>query len=76
MKLKTNYNLDFEDLNQIYYNLLLEEDFNFKNKNIKINLTFDKVICVEVLSNSFLELKIGNLALIKSLEIINKTLKI
>lgn len=76
MKLKTNYNLDFEDLNQIYYNLLLEEDFNFKNKNIKINLTFDKVICVEVLSDSFLELKIGNLALIKSLEIINKTLKI
>jgi len=77
MKLKSSYFFDFGDKNEIYFNLLNDEDFNFKSKNliIKINLV-DKKIKIDILTNSILNFKIASSALIKSLEIINKTLNI
>jgi hypothetical protein len=76
MKFKSNFYLDFENLNELYYNLLTKEDFNFKTKDIKINISMNNKIEVEVFCNSIIELKIAHSAIIKSLEIIDKTLKV
>jgi hypothetical protein len=75
MKLINTYNLDFGDESQLFFDLLSEEDFDFKTKDIKINLNLvNKKIEAGVFANNVIDLKIGNSAFIKSLEIINKTL--
>jgi len=77
MDLNSTFLFNFEKDTDLYYNLLKEEDFNFKTKDISLNiLKVDDLIKVELSSNSVLELKIGTNALIKSLEIINKTLNV
>ncbi|MFW6026280.1 MAG: hypothetical protein ACOC16_00500 [Nanoarchaeota archaeon] len=76
MRFKSNFYLDFEDSNELYYNLLAQEDFNFRTKNIKINILMKNKIEVEVLCDSIIEFKIAHSAIIKSLEVIDKTLKI
>jgi len=69
--------LDFKDKNELYFNLLLEEDFNFKTKNINIDfLMLNDKINVKFMVNNILDLKIAMNAIIKSLEIIDKTLNI
>lgn len=66
---------DFDKL-VFYRDLLLEEDFSFKNKDIKVEiLNINKEnseMDINVLTNSVLDTKIGVNALLKSLEIINK----
>lgn len=76
MSIKTSFELDFGDLNDFYYTLLSEEDFDFKTKEIGLNISKDNYLGVEISCQSVLELKIANNALIKSLETIGKTLNI
>lgn len=75
MKLESSISLNFGDLNNLYYNLLIEEDFDFKTKNIFLNIekTINGIL-VKITTESILDLKIGSTALIKSLEIIEKTI--
>jgi len=79
MKLNFVLDLDFEEENNLYYKLLKNEDFDFKTKDIAIIIaqnSKDNKIKVEFEVNSVIDLKIASTAVIKSLEIINKTLKI
>lgn len=71
-------NFDFGDLNKFYFDLLSEEDFDFKTKNINIGVfnNNDNNLEVEISCGSVLELKIATSALIKSLEVIGKTLEV
>lgn len=73
MNLESNFNFDFGNLNDFYYKLLSEEDYDFKTKDIKIDITKDDTINVKFVSSSILELKIATSALIRTLEIIDKT---
>ncbi len=75
MKFKIVYELKLGELLPTYYNLLKEEDFNFKTKEIKIELEKSlDMLYIRVNSNSLIDLKIGSSAVQKSLEIIEKTL--
>lgn len=77
MKLNSSYSFNFGELNEIYFKLLFEEDYNFKTKDIKIEITkTDDDLLVMIFTNSVLDLKIATTALIKSLEIIDNTLNI
>ena len=76
MKCVSSFSFDFEDLNESFYKLLKEEDFNFKTKNIGMKVSLGNTIEVKLEADSILDLKIGSNALIKSLEIIDKTLNI
>ena len=77
MKLSTRYNLDLGNQKHLYAQLLQEEDFDFKTKDVKVTiLEEDSSLIIDVEANSLLELKIGTSAVMKSLEIISKTLEI
>ncbi len=76
MKHIANFSLDFGNLNKTYYDLLIEEDFDFKTKDIKVDISNEKDLGVSIKANSILDIKIGATALIKSLEIIEKTLNV
>lgn len=76
MIIKSNLSLNFDSLNDFYFDLLKEEDFDFKTKDINILISKSDSIDVQILCNSVLEFKIASNALIKSLEVINKTLEI
>lgn len=69
--------LDFKDENKLYFDLLKEEDFNFSPKNIKINIEQkNSKIEINFQGDSILNLKIASNAILKTLEIITKTLNI
>lgn len=76
MQISSKSSFDFKDLNETYYKLLKEEDFNFKNKNIKIEIKLEDELIFNIECDTILDLKIASSALIKSLETINKTLTI
>ena len=77
MRLTSNYSFDFEKQSETYYKLLCEEDFDFKTKNITIEVRLENsLVLVEVRANCVLDLKIATSALIKSLEIIERTLNV
>lgn len=75
MKLSTVYELDFGNKSSFFVELLKEEDFDFKTKSVVVNvsLKYSKVF-IEVFADSLLELKVGTSSVMKSLEIISKTL--
>jgi hypothetical protein len=73
--ISVDYSLDFGDLNDFYYSLLVEEDFDFRGRDIKILISKNKNIDLRIEVSSILDLKIASSALIKSLEIIEKTNK-
>ena len=75
---RTSFLLNFGSRTNKYFQLLSEEDFDFKTKNIGIDiLKNDKnTVKVELSCDSLIELKIATTAVIKSLEIIEKTLNI
>jgi hypothetical protein len=58
-----------------YYSLLLEEDFEFKTKNIKVDVekTNEETLVIQIKTSSLIDSKIGISAVLKSLEIIEKT---
>ncbi len=70
--IKVSYDLDFGDLNDFFYNLLIEEDFDFKNRNIFVSIQKKEKINLNIEVESILDLKISTNAIIKSLEIIEK----
>lgn len=62
---------------EFYFKLLKEEDFDFRNKNINILILKEKKdLVVKIKAESFLDIKIGFSAVLKSLEIIYKSLNI
>ena len=75
MIFKSDFKLDFNKLNNLYFNLLSNEDFDFKTKNINIIIKkLDSgIIHIFFESNSVIDLKIAVNAIIKSIEIINKS---
>lgn len=76
MNYNASFKLEIKDIDT-YHKLLLEEDFDFKTKDINININKNSSILeVGVESNSLVDLKIANSAIIKSLEIIEKTLNV
>ena len=76
MKISSKSIFDFKDLNETYYKLLKEEDFNFRTKKIKIEIKLEDKLHCNIICDSILDLKIASNALMKSLETINKTLNI
>ncbi|MCA9496757.1 MAG: hypothetical protein KC589_07445 [Nanoarchaeota archaeon] len=78
MNVNAVLNLNLENQRDNYFDLLSEEDFDFRTKDINIELEkFNSdSLKIEVLANSILDLKIGMNAIIKSLEVIDKSLKI
>lgn len=77
MRLNSKFSFDFGEQKNFFYKLLSEEDFDFKTKNITLEINLkDGLVLVNLFAESVLDLKIGSSALIKSLEIIDKTLNI
>lgn len=76
MKLQSSFSFDFGKLNETYYKLLSEEDFDFKTKDINFEVLYNSEVKVNLKCSSVLDLKIATSALIKSLEVIDKTLNI
>ena len=77
MNIKTEYFFNFENYNNTYYSLLIEEDFNFKNKNILVSIDkLERGFKIQIVTTNLLNLKIASNAVMKSLEIIEKTLNI
>jgi hypothetical protein len=77
MNIISEFTFNFGEQTKTYFKLLEEEDFDFKTKDINFyfNLDSDK-INVKIDAKSILELKIGTTALIKTLEVIEKTLNL
>lgn len=77
MKFTSNFFLDFNEDVDKYYSLLSNEDFDFKSKNILIKIS-KKGTSVELYleCDSILDLKIATSAIIRSLEVIKKTLEL
>lgn len=72
----SNFSFNFGDLNDFYYKLLVEEDFDFKTKNIVIDIANEKSLNVTIGCNNVLDLKIATNALIKSVETIEKSINV
>jgi len=77
MKINADISLDMVQLNDFYLSLLKEEDYDFKTKDIRVDINkCEKGVKVTLGCDNILDLKIGMNALIKSLETIDKTLKV
>jgi hypothetical protein len=76
MSFVSEFFFDFSDENSYFYDLLLEEDFDFNNREISIDFFLIDSLKVVVQADSFLNLKIGVSSLMKSVEIIKKTLDV
>lgn len=78
MNITSIFFLNFDKTCDFYYDLLLEEDFEFKTKNISIDI--EKVnnseIKVSILTKSVIDMKIAVNAFMKSVEVIDKTLNV
>ena len=70
--------LDFDSKSDLYYSLLLEEDFDFKTKDIKIDIerVNKKEVKVSIFTKSVIDMKIAVNAFMKSVEVIDKTLNV
>lgn len=74
---KSSFFLNLGDKVDLYYSLLSDENFDFKTKNIIVNIKKqNNSIIINITCESLLDIKIANSAIIRSLEIIEKTLKI
>lgn len=70
-------NLDLKEHSDLYYSLLQEEDFDFRNKQVFVKVDKeDSNVLVTLETGSILEFKIGMTAIMKSLEVIDKTLQV
>ncbi len=77
MSIKSSITCDFKEKNSLYYELLSEEDFEFKTKDILLDVKRKKdKVEIQIEADSVLDFKIGTSALIKSLEVITKTLEV
>lgn len=76
MNLNSSFSFDFGSLNETYYKLLSEEDFDFKTKDINFDVKFNEKVDINLTCSNILDLKIATTALIKSLEVIDKTLNV
>jgi hypothetical protein len=74
---KSSFSLHLGDKIDLYFSLLSDENFDFKTKNILVNLEKqNNSIIIDITCENLLDIKIANSAIIRSLEIIEKTLKI
>lgn len=77
MEFSSNFSFNFGENTNLYYKLLKEEDFDFKAKDIILNIRQNSdLIKVTLDCKTVLDFKIGVNALIKSLEVIDKTLNL
>ena len=75
--LKCSFDLDFKKETKFYYKLLKEEDFDFKTKDIKVDMKLLKSkINLDIICKNIIDLKIATNSIINSLNIIDKTKKI
>ncbi len=73
----SSFSLDLGDKVDLYFSLLCDENFEFKTKNILVKLEKqNNSILINMTCETLLDIKIANSAIIRSLEIIEKTLKI
>lgn len=76
MKSSVVFKIEVEEV-QKYYELLINEDFDFKTKDIDVNFKLDSNnILVTINASSFIDTKIGVSSVMKSLEVIEKTFDI
>ena len=78
MSFDVSFSLLLDNLD-MYYELLQEEDFDFRTKDIEIEIqkdTKNSKLNIKIKADSLIDMKIANSAIIKSLEIIKKTLEI
>ena len=77
MKFTSNFSLDFKEEVEKYFSLLSNEDFDFKSKNILIKIIKkDTKVELYLECDSILDLKIATSSILRSLEVIKKTLEI
>lgn len=78
MNLKFNYCLDFGKRNEDFLKLLLEEDYDFRTKEIFVDIKKGDSgkVEIECVCGSILDMKIAISAIIKSLEVIDKTMSL
>lgn len=75
MKFEGEVKIHLDERTQLFYDLLCEEDYDFKNKEIEIDIhKADRDLLIHISAHSLTEYKIASTALIKSLEVIEKTL--
>ena len=79
MIFENNFSLSFDKIDDLntYFSLLEDNDFDFKTKDIKMEIN-KKGLKIDtcILAKTFIELKIANSSFMSCVEIINKTLKI
>ena len=75
--LKCFFNLNFEKDSKFYYNILKEENFNSKKKNIIVDINIlNSEINLNIICKNIIGLKIATNSIINTLDIINKTRRI
>jgi len=77
MNFSSNFFLDFGEEAETYFSLLSNEDFDFKTKNILVKVTKEgPVVSVRLECDCVLDLKIASSSIIRSLEVIKKTISV
>ena len=77
MRISSKHVLELGSLSETYFKLLSEEDYDFKTKEILVEIEKeDDSIIANIFTNSIVDLKIADSAFIKSLEVIEKTLNV
>ena len=77
MKYTCDFCLDLGKNSQFYSNLLSQEDFDFKTKDIIVSINNEKnILNIKVICDSLIDLKIGSSSVMKSLEIIEKIISL
>ena len=78
MNLQNTFTLNLEkDKVHLYSKILSEEDFEFGNKNINVEVSCEgEILKIEVFASTIHELKIGVSSVIKSLEVVEKTISV
>ncbi|MCA9486269.1 MAG: hypothetical protein H6500_01120 [Candidatus Woesearchaeota archaeon] len=76
MMITTKIHCSFEKNSDLFYKVLSSEDFDFRTKNISLNLNkAPEGFEIALGAPSILDFKIGINALVRSLEVAEKTLE-
>lgn len=74
MNVTTQFSFDFGKDTDLFYALLCEEDFDFKTKHISLEIVKNaNIVHLTIVAQSFIDCKIAVSAVLKSVEIIEKT---
>ena len=75
--MEVRFNLIVKD-SSLYYDVLKEEDFNFNNKSISVEVMKGEkgLLSIKVLAGNLLDIKIGINAVLNSLIVMDKSLNV